>query len=87
MKTIVLCGNNKPHITSQLRKAITKRSQLKNKADKTGKLADKTAYKTQRNLVAKLKKRRKKIFPKKTNNRKYYKQNEKFLEIMQTFFH
>ena len=37
MKKIVLRGNNKPHVTSQLRKAIMKRSQLKHKANKSGK--------------------------------------------------
>ena len=46
MKKIVLRGNNKPHMTSDLRKAIMKRSPLKNKGNKSGKAADKTAYKT-----------------------------------------
>ena len=54
-----------------------KRSRLKNKANKSSKPADKTAYQTQRNFVVKLK----------PNNRKCYKQNEKYLEIKQTFFH
>ena len=56
MKKIVLRENDKPHMTSQLRNAIMKRSRLKNKANKRGKPADKTAYKTQRNLVIKLNK-------------------------------
>ena len=43
-------------MTSQLRKDIMKRSRLKCKANKSGEPADKTAYKTQRNLVAKLNK-------------------------------
>ena len=77
MKKIVLCENNKSHLTSQLRKAIMKRSRLKNKANKSSKPADKTAYQTQRNFVVKLK----------PSNRKCYKQNEKYLEIKQTFFH
>ena len=47
-------------MTSQLRKAIMKRSWLKNKANESGKPADKTAYKTQRNLVVKLHKEVKK---------------------------
>ena len=62
MKKIVLLGNNKPHMTSQLRKAIMKRSRLKNKANKSNKPADKTAYKTQRNLVVKLNKEAKNFF-------------------------
>ena len=56
MKKVDLRGNNKPHMTSQLRKAIMERSRLKNKTNKSGKPADKTAYKSQRNLVVKLKK-------------------------------
>ena len=43
-------------MTSQLRKAIIKRSRLKNKANKSGKSADKIAYKTQINLGVKLNK-------------------------------
>ena len=70
MKKIVLRGNNKPNMTSQLRKAIMKRSRLKNKANKRGKPADETAYKTQRNLVALLNKEARKSFLKnqKTEN-------------------
>ena len=62
MKKVDLRGNNKPHMTSQLRKAIMERSRLKNKANKSGKPADKTAYKAQRNLVVKLNKEAKKYF-------------------------
>ena len=65
MKKIVLRGNNKLHITSHLRKAIMKRSRYKNKANEIGKPADKTDYKTQRNLVIKLNKEPKKSFLKK----------------------
>ena len=43
---------------NQLRKAIIKRSRLKNKANKSGKCADETAFK--RNLVVKLNKEAKK---------------------------
>ena len=70
MKNIALRGNNKPHMTSQLRKAIRKRSRLKNKANKSDKPADKAAYKTQRNLVFKLNKEAEKYFLIKRNNRK-----------------
>ena len=70
MKNIALRGNNKPHMTSQLRKAIRKRSQLKYKANKSRKPADKTVYKRQRNLVVKLNKEAKKYFLIKRNNRK-----------------
>ena len=70
MKNIALRGNNKPHMTSQLRKAIRKRSRLKNKANKSDKPADKAAYRTQRNLVFKLNKEAEKYFLIKRNNRK-----------------
>ena len=86
LKKIVLRGNNKPQMTSQLRKAIMKRSRLKNKANKSGKPANKTAYKTQRNLVVKSNKETKKIFPKKSNNRKYYKQTKNFWKLYKPFF-
>ena len=49
MKKMVLRGNNKLRRTSQLRKAIMKRSRLKNRVNKSSKSTDKTAYKTQRN--------------------------------------
>ena len=49
-----LCGNQKPHVDKNLRKAIVKRSQLKNKANRTKRLEDITKYKKQRNLVVKL---------------------------------
>ena len=85
MKKIVLHGNNKPHLKSQLRKAIMKRSWFKNKANKTGRPADKTAYYTQRNLVVKLYEEwSQKIFLKKQNNRKCYKQ--RFFGNYATFF-
>ena len=53
-KTKFLRGNQKPHVDKNLRKAIMKRSQLKNKANRTKKLEDITKYKKQRNLVVKL---------------------------------
>ena len=51
-------------MTSQLRKTIMKRSRLNlaNKANKSGKPADNTAYKKQRNLVVKSNKEAKKAF-------------------------
>ena len=49
-----LRGNQKPHVDKNLRKAIMKRSQLKNKANRTKNLEDIAKYKKQRNLVVKL---------------------------------
>ena len=53
MKKIVLRGNDKSYMTSQLKKGIMKGSRLKKqiKANKSGKPADKTVYKTHRNFV------------------------------------
>ena len=56
-----------------------KRSRRKNKANKSGKPADKTAYKAQISLVVKLNKEAKNSFL------KNYKQNEEVLEIMQIY--
>ena len=53
-KTKIFVGNHKPHINKTLRKAIMKRSQLKNKANKTKDPKDILKYKKQRNYVVKL---------------------------------
>ena len=42
-KTKFLRGNQKPHVDKNLRKAIMKRSQLKNKVNRTKKLEDITS--------------------------------------------
>ena len=54
-KTKVLRGNQKPHVDKNLRKAIMKRSKLKNKANRTKLQDDIAKYKKQQNLVVKLK--------------------------------
>ena len=48
-----------------LRKEIMKRSNLKNVANKSGKIEDKKRYKIQRNVVTKLNKKLKKLILKK----------------------
>ena len=53
-KTKVFRGNHKPYINKTLRKAIMKRSQLKNKANKTKDPKDISKYKKQRNYAVKL---------------------------------
>ena len=53
-KTKIFRGNHKPHINKTLRKAIMKRCQLKNKANKTKDPKDVLKYKKQRNYVVKL---------------------------------
>ena len=49
-------GNNKPHVNKALRQAIMKRSNLKNKANKTKDPTDIRNYKKQRNYVVNLNK-------------------------------
>ena len=53
-KTKIFRGNHKPHINKTLRKAIMKRSQLKNKANKTKDAKDILKYIKRRNYVVKL---------------------------------
>ena len=56
IKTSKVRGNTKPHVNKILRKEIMKRSNLKNIANKSGKIEDKKCYKIQRNVVTKLSK-------------------------------
>ena len=53
-KVKILRGNHKPHYYKNLRKAIMKRSRLKNKAKRTKAPIDIVNYKKQRNLVVSL---------------------------------
>ena len=59
MKTISIRGNNKPHMTKVLRKAMNKRTRLKGIANKTHLDEDIRKYKKQRNLVVKMNKQSK----------------------------
>ena len=86
MKKIALPHNNEPHMTSQLRKAIMKKSRLKNKVNKSGKLADKTVYKTQRNLVVKLNKEAKKSFLKNQITENVTNKTKIFWKLCKPFF-
>ena len=61
-KSKIFRGNQKPHINKILRNVFMKRSQLKNKANKTKSVDDLIKYKKQRNLVVKLYKNCKKEF-------------------------
>ena len=64
-----------------------KRFRLKSKTNKSGKPADKTAYKTQKNLVINLNKEAKKSFLKNQITENASNVTKKFLKIMQTFFY
>ena len=58
-KTKLLIGNHKLHLSQKLRNEKTKRSQLKNIANKTGKDIDLYNFRKQRNLVVNLNKKEK----------------------------
>ena len=62
LKTRYLRANNKPHVTKTLRKAIMKRSRLKNIANKTKNPKDQANYRTQRNLVCNMNKKAREFF-------------------------
>ena len=53
-KKKLLRGNHKPHVNKTLRKAIMKRSKLKNKANRTQSPVDISNYTKQRNYVVNL---------------------------------
>ena len=53
-KVKILKGNHKPHYNKNLRKAIMKRSRLKNKVNRSKDPVDIANYKKQRNLVVPL---------------------------------
>ena len=53
-KVKILRGNNKPHYYNNIRKAIMKRSRLKNKAKRAKAPIDIVNYKKQRNFVVSL---------------------------------
>ena len=61
-KAVVIRGNNKPHMSKTLRKAIMLRTRLKNRSVKTRNEADFQRYCQQRNLIVKLNKRAKREY-------------------------
>ena len=62
IKKKLIRGNSKPHVRKDLRKAIMKRSRLKNIFNKTRNINDFTAYKKQRNLVVNMNRKAKRKF-------------------------
>ena len=82
-KKKVLRGNEKPHMNNNLRRAIMKRSKLKNKANKTKNPLDIVNYKKQRNYVTKLNKTAKLEY---FNNLKLGKDNKPFWEKCKPYF-
>ena len=62
VKTKFLRGNNQPHVTKELRKAIMLRSKLKNKANRTKNALDLEQFRRQRNFVVTLNRKTKRSF-------------------------
>ena len=81
-KKKVLRGNEKPHMNKNLRRAIMKRSKLRNKANKTKHSLDIMNYKKQRNYVTKLNKTAKLEY---FNNLKLGKDNKPFWEKCKSY--
>ena len=82
-KKKVFRRNEKPHMNKNLRRAIMKRSKLKNKVNKTKHPLDIMNYKKQRNYVTKLNKTAKLEH---FNNLKLGKDNKPFSEKCKTFY-
>ncbi len=61
-KKATVIGNNKPHVSKEMRKEIMYRSRLKNIANKTHKEEDTLKYRRQRNKIVKLNRAAKKRF-------------------------
>ena len=55
-------GNNKPHVKSDMRKAIMTRTRLKTRANKSGNDEDRKKYKQQRNLIVSMNRKAKRDF-------------------------
>ena len=85
-KKRIVRGNNKPHLTSLIRKEIMTRSRLKNKANKSGKEEDLKAYKKQRNLVLKLNRKAKRNFLKSCISTNVKMKNKSFWKLCKPFF-
>ena len=85
-KKRIVRGNNKPHLTSLIRKEIMARSRLENKANKSGKEEDLKAYKKQRNLVLKLNRKAKKNFLKNCISTNDKMKNKTFWKLCKPFF-
>ena len=84
-KTRFVRGNEQPHMTGNLHKAIMKRTRLKQRATKSGCTTDLQAYKKQRNLVVSLNRKEKKLFFQKAGNPKV-KNGKSFWKVFKPFF-
>ena len=66
-KTVLVRGNNTPHVTKELRKAIMLRTRLKNFVKKSRSEHDIERYRRQRNLVVKIYKNAKRTYYSRVN--------------------
>ena len=62
LKTAIFRGNNKPHMSKELKKAIMVRTRLKNKSNQTRTEEDFRKYRQQRNLLVRLNRAAKRKF-------------------------
>ena len=62
LKQRMVRGNNKPHVKSDMRKAIMTRTRLKTRANKSGNDEDRKKYKQQRNLIVSMNRKAKRDF-------------------------
>eukprot|EP00794_Sanderia_malayensis_P000652 gene652-1320_t len=84
-KTKIVRANNKPHMNKELRKAIMRRSQLKNIANKTNKKEDIKRYREQRNVVVRMNKNAKREYYR-SIQAKSIENDKKFWKTMKPLF-
>ena len=84
MKRKVIRGNEKPHMNKALKKAIMKRTRLRNIYRKTKSLDDLCAFKIQRNLVTRINKHSKENYFRETVKNSKYNQKD-FWNICKPF--
>ena len=84
-KTVTVRGNNKPHMSKALRKAMMQRTRLKNKANKSHDERDLQRYRQQRNLIVKMNRRAKKEYFKSLDLKDLTK-NKRFWKSLQPMF-
>ncbi len=85
LKTKIVRGNHKPHITKELKKQISIRSKLRRVANETGDEEDIAKYKRQRNFVKFINNKAKRDYFKNLNPKKLD-MNKKFFTTFKPFF-
>lgn len=85
-KKRVLRGNHKPHVSKIMRKAIMKRSRLKNRYNISRNASDWELYKKQRNFIVNLNRQEKKQFLTKISDKTQEGNSKKFWKYFTPFF-